>query len=341
MYAPKLLIEAEFKDLDSEVIDATSFMARIAKDNPKRFQSLLAGERPFVHEFSLAWLSETHRAAAYRGEMKMPGFTEKLNAFAAAAGLPASAKAFVQHLEDVRMEGWSLESLRRLKNSAEKASFVQSGDHPNMFFLPLSDDKYAFHPEELVEDWGFDTFHAMDPRPNDSEAYKAWEKRYDAWVEEHRLPFVHGTSSTGFKSITADAVLEAVKDHELSAAQAFDLLIEHELEHHYEDAGEDLIGTDETLDAIRTWEQALEPKLDYETVGTLPDHEKRNLAATLDIFNGKQTITSYYEDSSVLTPLNEKTSKAECLAAIDRLLGKAEAEYEQAKTGWNLPAAAA
>lgn len=352
MKTPTLIVTLKFEGLPDVVADIAPAMAHLAANNYHRFKQALQGVNLLVQDISSP-IPEPQRAAAYAGKITIDkDFVTKLNAFAAENGLLETdgadtavktilaksrpfmnAKALDRHYRDIQRAASRIEDAARMIRSAEKGRITTEEEDTRMVADPLG-DRYVTDVEDLVEDWGYDAYVEIEPNPGyGTEGYDAWSARYDAWKNEHMLPFVYGTTDIKFADLTAEQLLEEYRDYDdRSLAAIAEGLIESRLDEHHEEAYDDIVGIDELCDGLKAWEGSR--KGGEKRLGEFQPADKE-LHDIVSAFNTKQTLVSYMQVPTLLVPVRDGITKEDCIQALKaRHAAKIAAHAALIADGW-------
>lgn len=321
--APKFTIEA-FEIADSKertslgMIDITYCALRVMVGRGRHATRMAVPPR--VMDLSGA-LTDEMRKVGLEGRLALPGFEKHLDDFIDAAGGLERLPALRRHRDAVRQVEYVREDARRIQSAAGKARFDTTTDF-GMVCPPCGPREYVSDFDEAHDGWRWDDYVQDHPRPEfGTPAAEAWDKAYAAWVRREAPPFAFGTTEVRWKGPDLERVLGALDDF---GTVDLGSLIEVELENHYEEAVDDILGFSEMQAALNDWAAAPTEARDDEA-----------MAALLAEWNAKQKILSYREDRSVITPAFAEVTPIEVAEWCQRHLDRAEAHLEAVENEWS------
>jgi hypothetical protein len=260
--------------------------------------------------------------AARKGRLAIPDFRHRLQALADQAGGVRGLGLVHKALGRIQTARWRVESAEKDLALVRAARWETDLSRFGMFYGRQFDNDYASELEP--GDWGWSTFHDLQPPPKsdwDSPEHAAWQRAFEEWQRKSAPPFAFGTTDMPWDGVSAGRVRE---DFGNDGDVRPDWLIESGLEEHFEDAIDCVVAQDELERFIREWSSH---------AGTGDDVDKA-LEPFLGTWNARQVIVSYFQDQAVIVPAFRDATHAEAIIWCERNVAAMRAELAAAENSW-------
>lgn len=307
---PRLLVEAFETDKEGSrlrslgIQDLTWAAVNLMVPNSYQKTARDFPDRPTVYSLSSS-LSDPARHCGMDGRLALPDLRSHVDAFVTAIGGPAALPLYRKRLDEKSMAQSSLEEARRELAAVEFATFSTDYAAYQMFYSGHFSREYGESIEDMTDDWGWDDYVAIHPRPpySNEEASKAWNAAYEAWIADHAPPFVFATQPEPWGGIRPETLREHVADEPEREPDVADIAYSS-LDEHYEDASDDIVDLDGVCNIVHEW---------FPHAGKNDDMDL-GLEAKIEAWNAKQRIVSFYPENRIILPSFPGKTKEDAIA---------------------------
>ena len=307
---PRLPIEIELFNgddvVDRVIADLAPAVAETLRRNPRRFDAWIKGDI-LVRDVA-ASIPSNASAAAWRGDICLVGFAEKVLGFVETIGGLKNMDLYVKTLDRVRSKTRIVEEAEKELAAVRAARFSSDFKAYGMFYAPHTRDDYVSDPADAYDSWGWDTFEALDPRPKDAfvgdPPYEAWSNRYQSWKRQNAPLFVYGTTEHHWGGIDPAELRQALDEDGID----LDMILDNAMVDHHEDARESIVDEPTLWDIVEAWTP-------HAGTGSPEDLSLEDKVAA---WNAKQTIVSYMADETVILPAFVGVTFEDCVTCCER-----------------------
>lgn len=308
---PRLLVEAYEDDENGKPVrplgpqDLT--LCVIGRMLPYRSGPL----RPYPSDPTVQMLSDgldrTAREVGYRGRLALPGLASAIVAFLSRVG-EGRMHAFKERLDRIGSAERALETAAVELERVRHAEF--SDDLSRCEAYVLHDGEFAFERDDgWYWDWEWDAYVKAHPRPPfDSPEAAAWDVAHAAFVTANAPPYVYATRPVVWDGVDPEDVRIGIEEAE-GGEYIVDHLLENEMSEHFEDAIEHIVDVGGLQAIADTWQKTPKRRRRFE-----------RLAREIAAWNAKQSITSHFQDSTVILPAFPGKTKQDAVAFCERHL---------------------
>lgn len=322
MKAPRLVVDT-FQILDDGTrvpagkADLTSACAEYMA--PHRTLQRPMERPPKVMQIA-SGLSREQSRLAWDSKLGIPDILEAIDAFTAEVGLE-NMWALREHLNEASHIARRIEQAENVLNCVETAAV---GDPATMgyFVEVLFGDTFVDSLEEAYSGMIFGRFADEHPIPRfDTPEHEAWMKAAERWKAESVPNFVFGTRPVEWEGLSATDLRQAMEDEGETDP---DGMISSDLEEHFEDAYEHVVGVAAAIEYISAWEK-------HAGSGSPEDLA---LEGWLEQWNARQNIVSHYMDTKVVVPLRPSVTRQDMQDWCRRHIEAEKARLENFLDTW-------
>lgn len=274
-------------------------------------------------------LNDERRQFGMAGQLSIPGFEEKLNAWIEEIGGLNAIPAMKAHLRDVSDAKRRLEDAERIEMRVATA-ILSDGAGMGMF-CPVAGQDYVPDLADVYDGFRWEEYVRDHPRPEgldfDSAEYQAWDADYQAWKRRVAPPFVFGTTEHSWSGIDEKRVREAFEDEGEVDVES---MIENDLE--ILEDGTDMVKDHDGINAIIS---------EWEAHAGSGDAIDLGLGEKLAAWNRKQNVFWYYRDSTVVVPAFTDAGIDEIKAWCSNAVEAARKRLDEVEQSWEGVAPAA
>jgi hypothetical protein len=237
----------------------------------------------------------------------------------------------------------TLAKVQAAKWEPDSSVFQHYYTAPGLYADNYMDNEFIANVDWAYQEYGMKPFRAKNPEPDyGAETRKAWE---DAYAKARRLvtpPFVYGTTAISWSGLIAGDIRESyLNDAEFDIQEE----ISNSLEEHYEDAMDAVVDLDKIENFIKDWKvknadyrQEVLKKTETGEWHSWPEpavYPDLALDIFLESWNKSQSITSYYQDDTVITGVFTDATKEEAITFMDKVIQETETQLNDLKNNWS------